>query len=63
MINTFAAADAFEDPRFFIMPLYRNEDGHWLTHGLLRGIAEEKLSAVVPTHDDAVEIFGKDRVG
>ena len=44
------------------MPLYRNEDGRWLTHGLLRGIAEEKLSAAVPTHDDAVKTLGKDRV-
>jgi hypothetical protein len=26
------------------------------------GISEEKLSAATPTHDDAVEILGKDRV-
>jgi hypothetical protein len=62
VIDTFAAADSVEDPGLFVVPVCWNEDGHWLTHGLLRGISEEKLSAATPTHEDAGEILGKDRV-
>jgi hypothetical protein len=62
VLDMFAAADAFEDHRFFVIPICRNKDRYWLTHCLRSGVAKEDLGTAVPTHDDAVEILGKDRV-
>ena len=62
-LDIFAPADTFEDKGLFVVSVLRNKDRHWLTHRLLRGIAKERLRATVPAHDDAVEVFGKDRIG
>jgi hypothetical protein len=59
VINTFAAADTFEDHGFCVMPIRRNEDRYGLTHCLFCGITKEELGAAVPSHDDAIEILGK----
>ena len=62
VIDFFASADPFEDKGFFVLSIHRNKDRHRPSHGLLRRIAKEELRATVPSHNDAVEILGKDGV-
>lgn len=63
MIDTLAPADTFEDHRLFVMSVRRNEHGYRPSDGLLRGVAKEELGATVPSHNHAIEVFGKDRIG
>ena len=40
----------------------RHQDRDWLADHLLGCVAEDTVSAFVPTHYDAVEILANDRV-
>jgi hypothetical protein len=62
VIDFFASADPFENKGFFVLSIHWNKDRHRPSHGLLRRITKEELRATVPSHNDAVEILGKDRV-
>jgi len=62
VIDFFASANPFEDKGFFVLSIHWNKDRHRPSHGLPRCIAKEELRAPVPSHNDAVEILGKDRV-
>ena len=62
MIDTLALADPLEEWPLFVLSIHWNKDRHRPSHRLLRRIAKEELRATVPSHNDAVEILGKDRV-
>ena len=62
VMDSFAAADPFEDKGFFVLSIHWDKNRHRPSHGLLRRIAKEELRAMVPSHNSAVEILGKDRV-
>jgi hypothetical protein len=63
VIHVFAATNALKDHGFFVRTIRGNEDRHRLAHGFFRGITKKELGRAVPTHNDAVEVLGKDRIG
>ena len=62
MVDPLTATDAFEDSRFFVVAIDRNEQSHRLADRFLAGIPEETLRAIVPARNDAVDVFRKDGV-
>ena len=62
MVDPLTAADAFEDSRFFVVAIGRNEHSHRLADRFLARVPEEALRATVPALNDAVDVFRKDGV-
>jgi len=63
MVDAFAPANPTENERFFVMPVRRDEKGDRLPYSFFRRVAEQKLGAVIPARNYAIEVFGKDGVG
>ena len=62
VLNPLTATDAREDHRFFVVPIGRDKHSHRPADGFLGRVAEEPQGPAVPTHNEAVEVFGKDRI-
>src|SRR5437016_7055483 len=57
MISHLTARNSSQDSRLLARTLRRDQHGHRLADGLLRGIAEQPFCAAVPTGDDAIQIL------
>src|SRR5215510_2714515 len=62
MFNPGAPPDLLNNLRLFVQPVRRNQNGAGLAYRFLSRVAEHTLRALVPTRDDAVEVFAQDRV-
>src|SRR5262249_26236956 len=55
-------ADAPENARFLVVPIWRDEGKDRHANHFLGSIAKETLGPLVPTRDNAVEVFADDGV-
>src|SRR5258706_5394235 len=62
VIDPLTTTNAGQDRGFLVVPVHRNEYHDWLADRLLRRVAEELHRTLIPTRDDAVEIFGQDSI-
>src|SRR5215475_797930 len=62
MLNALTPPDLLNNLRLFVQPVRRNQNGAGLAYRLLSRVAEHPLRALVPTSDDAVEVFAQNRV-
>ena len=62
MVHTFATLEPRENFRFFLLALRRNKHRNGPADGFLGRVAEQALSAFVPTGDNAVKVFADDGV-
>src|SRR5262249_26578425 len=62
MFNPGAPPDLLDNLRLLVQPVRRNQNGAGLAYRFLSRVAEHPLRALVPTSDDAIEVFAQDRV-
>ena len=62
MIHAFPALEVFENFGFFIETVGGEKNGDRLSDHLFGGIAEYSLGGLVPTADDAIEVFADNRI-
>ena len=62
MIYALAPPEAVQNLRLFVAPIRGNQHGDGPPDRFLGRVAEQPLRALVPTGDDAVEVFADDRV-
>ncbi len=62
VVDAFAFFEAFEDGGFFMLTVWRDDDGDGFSDHFGGGVAEDAFSGGVPALDDALEVFGDDGV-
>lgn len=62
MLDRLATCDSLKEGRFFLYPVWREDDCYWLPYDLRRRVAKESLGGSVPRLNDAIQIFGNDRI-
>ena len=62
VVDALAAPDALQDARLFIEPTGRYEHGDRLADRFRRCVTKEPHGPVIPTGDDAVEVFADDGI-
>src|ERR1700722_3876266 len=61
-LDALSTPDAFKDVGFFVLPIRRNEEGDRFADNLICCITKDSLSPAVPAGDDAINIFGHNRI-
>src|SRR5215510_10784856 len=62
MVETLSLTDTRENSRFFIVALGWHQHSDWLSHDFVFLITENPFSALVPAHNNTVEVFADNRV-
>ena len=62
MIDALTAPYALKNAGLLILAIGRNQNGDRLTHDLLSRIAKQPLRALIPTPNDAIQIFADNGV-
>src|SRR5258706_10366259 len=57
MVDAFAASDASNNERLFVLPVLRDQYPHRFPDNLLGLVSEEPLGCAVPAGDSAVEVL------
>ena len=62
VLEALAATDAFQNSRFFILTVRRNQNRNGFSDDFVGPVAEKMLGSFVPTRDFSVEILADNRV-
>jgi Histidine kinase-, DNA gyrase B-, and HSP90-like ATPase len=62
MLDRLSTPDSPKEDRFFLYPIWREDDRYWLPYHLSRCETKESLGGLVPRQNDAIQILGDDRI-
>ena len=62
MLNQLTTCNSLKEDRFFLYPVWREDDCYWLPYDLYRCVAKKLLGGFVPRLNDAIQILGDDRI-
>jgi len=57
VLDSFASLDSFDDDRFFVLTIDRDDQRNVLAYRFARGIAKQPLRTCVPSGYDAFQRF------
>jgi hypothetical protein len=62
VVDALTAPDVSQDQILFILPLWWNDDCHRFSNNLFCAVAKKSLRALVPAHDDAIDVLAYYRI-